>query len=71
MLGTLADDLSCPVQPPSLVLYSTVQYSTVQYSTLNPIRVRVHGGTRCLAKNSACQTCLVLQYSKRVFLAHS
>ena len=41
-VGTLADDLSCPVQPPSLVqptstrtvLYCTVLYCTVLYCTV-------------------------------------
>ena len=35
MLGTLADDLRCPVQPPSLVHAHRLWYSTV--------RVRVRG----------------------------
>ena len=41
MLGTLADDLSCPVQPPSLVLYN---YS---YSTSS---VRTTGGTPSVSR---------------------
>ena len=48
MLGTLADDLSCPVQPPSLVLYSTVQYPK-PYTSTSTRRHEMSGEEQCMS----------------------
>ena len=54
MLGTLADDLSCPVQPPSLVLYKVCKIGNVQRS--NKRKIPPHSTRRFhhRAQQSSC-----------------